>query len=92
MVRSVILKISQIESEKDFTDFIEDFGDAFKERFGQDLEISFQNRKAIFSLHLEDLGEIRIDFMDKKKEKLIKSNTWGYYLPAGWICYNINWK
>ena len=30
--------------------------------------------------------------MDKKKEKLVKTDGWAYYLPAGWICYNIDWR
>lgn len=51
-----------------------------------------QNKKPVFSLDLDDFGEIRIDYMEKKKEKLIKLENWAYYLPAGWICYQIDWK
>lgn len=69
---------------------MDDFAEAFEQKFGQEIQISMQNRKAFFSLHLDDLAETRIDFMDKKKEKLVKTEGWAYYLPAGWISYNID--
>ena len=92
IVESVTLKISQVESEKDFYDFLDDFTVKFEEKFGKGVQISMQNKKPIFSLDLDDFGEIRIDYMEKKKEKLIKLENWAYYLPAGWICYQIDWK
>lgn len=92
-VRSFILKINQlVESERDFEEFYQEFQPAFQTKFGENIQIKMQNRRAIFYLHYDDLEEIRIDFMEKKKEKLVKIDSWAYYLPAGWICYNINWK
>jgi hypothetical protein len=43
-------------------------------------------------MNLEDLGDIKIEYMDKKKERLVKSGDWAYYLPGGWISYGINWR
>lgn len=91
-VESISLRLTQVESEKDFQDFVDDFGEAMRQKYGKGIIFKHESRKTFFQIHLEDLGEIKIEYMNKRKEKLVKMGKWAYYLPGGWISYGIKWK
>lgn len=47
-VKSIALKLTQVESGKDFHDFVDDFGESMKEQYGKGIEFKYEQRKTFF--------------------------------------------
>lgn len=89
-INTIEMKLNQVAMFEDFEDFEYDLLPKFKEKFGKKFSLECKCLKAFFNIELDDLGASNIKFMDKKKEKLVRKGNWAYYLPAGWILYNLN--
>lgn len=92
VIERMEMKISQVATIEEFEDFEFDLISKFREKYGQEFSLERKTLSAFFNLKLDDLGNSNIKYMDRKKEKLIRKGKWAYYLPGGWILYELDSK